>query len=266
MLRDVVKVIEQRRVDRVLFAVAIIAQQHLDGRERLGHVGVAATEHDVERLRRVQILEREALDGRCDSCVRARARGRASTPAADAPASQRTRFEHPAAAPVSMRLTARLLSRSSRPRSSASTVARGKKLNSEARCPGVGAHHAPDHEIALLELRQLDVLADHVDAVAGRAGEHRRVGGPGRRQRLDRVGRVIVHLAAVAAVQAVVEVIPPAPVALRAPHHRGHRHRGGRRDVAARLGDDAHCGVRASSRPGEWARRTPRWGPARPCR
>ena len=51
-----------------------------------------------------------------------------------------------------------------------------KEIEFRGRGPGIGAHHAADHEIAQLELGQIDVLADDIDAVAGRAGEHRRIG------------------------------------------------------------------------------------------
>ena len=55
-------------------------------------------------------------------------------------------------------------------------MARGKKLNSEADAQVYAPIARPTTRSPFSSLRQLDVLADHVDAVAGRAGEHRRVG------------------------------------------------------------------------------------------
>ena len=88
--------------------------------------------------------------------------------------------------------------------------------------PGVGAHGTADDQIARFELRQHEVFRDHVDAVAGGAGEHRRKFLLAFLQRLHRILGVVEELAAVRAVQAVVEVIPPVSLALRAAHHRGH--------------------------------------------
>jgi hypothetical protein len=58
-----VQVIEQRRVDGVLLAVAIIAQKYLRGRQGAGDVGVVPKELELDRLRSMQIAQCEALDG-----------------------------------------------------------------------------------------------------------------------------------------------------------------------------------------------------------
>src|SRR6185437_16106203 len=74
--------------------------------------------------------------------------------------------------------------------------------------PRVRAHGAPDDEVAGREPRQHQILRDHIDAIARRAGEHRGQALTAIAQRLDRIARVIVELTAVGAVQPIVEVIP----------------------------------------------------------
>src|SRR5690348_15416609 len=86
--------------------------------------------------------------------------------------------------------------------------------------PGVCAHRTSDDEVAGREPREHEVLRDHIDAIARRAGEHRGQPLPAVAQRLDRVARMIVELTAEGPVQPVIEVVPPVALALRAPHHR----------------------------------------------
>src|SRR5689334_20993624 len=50
----------------------------------------------------------------------------------------------------------------------------GEKVEFRGAGPGVGAHGAAHDEVTRLELRQHEVLGDHVDAVAGGTGEHGR--------------------------------------------------------------------------------------------
>src|SRR5215469_11261659 len=48
----------------------------------------------------------------------------------------------------------------------------GEEIEIRGTCPGVSAHRSANHQIALLQLRQHEVLGDHVDTVAGGPGEH----------------------------------------------------------------------------------------------
>jgi len=61
--RDIMQIIHQLRIDGVLFVVAEIAQQHLNGCKRVRHVIIAAEELQIERLSRVQIVQADAFGG-----------------------------------------------------------------------------------------------------------------------------------------------------------------------------------------------------------
>ena len=124
--RDVVQIIQQRRVDRVLLAGAVIAQQRLEWRERIGHVIVAATKY---RCR--------ATPACADSRARSAGLPRPSPRAGALGRHARGRHSRETRPPASstrrrLQLIAAPLRARSRPRSMASTVARGKKLNSVA--------------------------------------------------------------------------------------------------------------------------------------
>src|SRR5882672_11851726 len=106
--------------------------------------------------------------------------------------------------------------------------------------PGVGTHDVGDHEIAVLEPRQFDLVVDDVDAVAGgprKNGGLRRTAAPEAR---DRIRSVLVMLAAEEAIDAIVQVVPPATLSLCPAHDGRISHRCGSDDEATGLGDDAH--------------------------
>ena len=123
-VRHIDQVVHELRIDGVSFAVAKIPQQDFEGRERFGHIGAVPKIFDLQPLAGMQIGQRNSPSRRpaLGAPIRTRGHERRPRPAsAAAAASMRRRRDH-----------ARRDPRSSRPPSSASTVALGKKLNSEA--------------------------------------------------------------------------------------------------------------------------------------
>ena len=103
----------------------------------------------------------------------------------------------------------------------------GEEIELGRRGPRVGTHDVRHDEIAIPQPREVDLIVDHIDAVAGRTGEHCGLSGTSPSETRDRVGRVLVVLSAEQAIYAVVQVIPPAsrrrawPITLATPTPAG---------------------------------------------
>ena len=88
----------------------------------------------------------------------------------------------------------------------------GKKVELRCARPGVGAHRAPDDEIARAQLaagEAFSAMTSMLSQVGPASTQGCALAVDA--QRLDRIARMIVELAAVGAVEAIVEVVPPQP-------------------------------------------------------